>query len=95
MNDLAFILSVGSKYYGKTERGNVIPAQVNHLITTLTRSVQQQLEEKERQKMNIVTVQVMAPSDDESVNSDLSDAEEFAPPTTKEPLKKRMRFKKK
>ena len=82
------------KYYGKTERGNVIPAQVNHLITTLTRSVQQQLEEKERQTMKR-TVQVMAPSDDESVNSDQSDAEEFATPTTKEPLKKRMLFKKK
>ena len=63
----------------------VIPAQVNHLITTLTRSVQQQLEEKERQTMKR-TVQVMAPSDDESVNSDQSDAEEFATPTTKEPL---------
>ena len=51
-------------------------------------------EEKERQTMKR-TVQVMAPSDDESVNSDQSDAEEFATPTTKEPLKKRMLFKKK
>ena len=50
---------------------------------------------KDRQKTMKRTVQVMAPSDDESFNSDQSDAEEFATPTTKEPLKKRMLFKKK